>query len=185
MNPSYAFRNFKELSQGESEEVLQGRNDPQVRQWMTSDRPIMVAEHRGFMERLAQDARSIYIRIERHGRFVGVYSLNDVEANVGQGGFWVTAKAREQLLPLNIVFQGMNHMFRHYGIQRIHGRQRTDNHGAVRLNALLGLNPCPPSADDPPGYEHIEVTRAQWENKTCQDARLLALMGRMEQLNPV
>ncbi len=36
----YTFKNFTDLTQQESDEVLHGRNDPEVRRWMTSDRVI-------------------------------------------------------------------------------------------------------------------------------------------------
>lgn len=184
MGVTYSFKNFTELTEQESDEVLQGRNDAEVRRWMTSDRIIAPDEHRRFMESLKRDDKAIYVRIERAGCFAGVYSLNDIAHGSALGGFWVSAYTRQRLLALNVVFHGMDYMFRTYGIGRIYGCQRAENHGAIRLNTLLGLNRCCPSVDCGEGMEQIEITRSQWEQNTAQDPRLLKLMDRAERLSP-
>ena len=51
-NSIYTFRNFVDLNEHESAEVLSGRNDACVRAWMTSTEPISTDEHAQFMCRL-------------------------------------------------------------------------------------------------------------------------------------
>lgn len=179
----YTFKNFTDLTEQESNEVLHGRNDPEVRRWMTSDRVISAAEHRGFMSELQGNSRALYVRIERAGYFAGVYSLNDLAAGSGFGGFWVTAYTRERLLPLNVVFQGMDYMFRALGIERIYGCQKQDNLSAIRLNALLGLALSESDITCAEGMQQIEITKQQWQQMTAQNAKLLKLMNRTETLN--
>lgn len=179
----YTFKNFTDLTEQESDEVLHGRNDPEVRRWMTSDRMIAPDEHRRFMSGLQGNPSAVYIRIERAGLFAGVYSLNDLAAGSGLGGFWVTAHTRERLLPLNVVFQGMDYMFRAWSIERIYGCQRQDNFSASRLNALLGIALSESRAACAEGMQQIEITKQKWQQKTAQDAKLLRLMNRMETLN--
>ena len=179
----YTFKNFRDLTEQESDEVLQGRNDPEVRKWMTSHQVINADEHRRFMIGLQGNANAVYVRIERAGRFAGVYSLNDLSAGSGLGGFWVTAHTRERLLALNVVFQGMDYMFRASGIERIYGCQKQDNLSAIRLNALLGLQISEPSTACAKGMQQIEITKHLWQKKTAQDDKLLNLMNRMEVRN--
>ena len=179
----YTFKNFTDLNEQESDEVLVGRNDPEVRRWMTSDRVISAVDHRRFMNGLKRNSHAVYVRIERASRFVGVYSLNDLTAGSGLGGFWVTADARERLLPLNVVFQGMDYMFRVLGVNRIYGCQKQDNLSAIRLNALLGLALSESGTECAEGMQQIEITKQQWQQKTAQDAKLLKMMNRMEALN--
>ena len=179
----YTFKNFTDLTEQESNEVLNGRNDPEVRRWMTSDRVISAVEHRGFMRGLQGNTRIVYVRIERAGHFAGVYSLNDLAAGSGLGGFWVTAYTRERLLPLNVVFQGMDYMFRALGIERIYGCQKQDNLSAIRLNALLGLELSESRIASSESMQQIEITKQQWLQMTAQNAKLLKLMNRMETLN--
>ncbi len=183
VSPLYTFKNFMDLSEQETDEVLHGRNDPEVRRWMTSDRMISKEDHRRFMSGLRGNPHAVYVRIERAGRFAGVYSLNDLAAGSGLGGFWVTADTRERLLPLNVVFQGMDYMFRALGIERIFGCQKQDNISAIRLNALLGLTLSEFGTACAEGMQQIEITKQQWQQKTAQDAKLLKLMNRMETLN--
>ena len=179
----YTFKNFTDLTESESGEVLQGRNDPQVRRWMTSEQPIDADDHRRFMHGLKCNDKALYVRIERAGCFVGVYSLNDLADDSALGGFWVTAYARDRLLPLNVAFQGMNYMFRDFGIGRIHGCQKKDNYGVIKLNALLGVALSASNSVLSDGMQHVEITQQYWEKKTTQDAKLLKLMNRMEELN--
>ncbi len=179
----YTFKNFTDLTEQESDEVLEGRNDPQVRRWMTSDRPIAQQDHWIFMNSLRGNQQATYIRIERAGCFAGVYSLNDIAEGSGLGGFWITAHAREHLLPLNVVFQGMDYMFRAMGIRHIYGCQRKENLSAIRLNSLLGLSVNESGTGCAQGMQKIEITRKQWQQKTAQDVKLLKLMDRMEKLN--
>jgi hypothetical protein len=84
---------------------------------------------------------------------------------------------------LNVVFQGMDFMFRALGVERIYGYQRQDNMCAIRLNALLGLTLSESSLRCTDGMQHIEITKQQWQQKTVQDAKLLKLINRMEVLN--
>jgi RimJ/RimL family protein N-acetyltransferase len=179
----YTFKNFTDLTEQESNEVLHGRNDLEVRRWMTSDRVISDDEHYHFMKGLQGNPNIFYVRVERAGRFAGVYSLNELVAGSGLGGFWVTAHARKRLLALNVVFQGMDFMFRALGVERIYGYQRQDNMCAIRLNALLGLTLSESSLRCTDGMQHIEITKQQWQQKTVQDAKLLKLINRMEVLN--
>jgi RimJ/RimL family protein N-acetyltransferase len=181
VSPLYSFKNFTDLTQQESDEVLHGRNDPEVRRWMNSDQVISVDDHQLFMSRLQGNSNMIYVRIERAGCFAGVYSLNDLAAGSGLGGFWVTANIREHLLSLNVVFQGMDYMFRIMGIERIYGCQKQNNLSAIRLNALLGLSDSGTACAE--GMQQIEITKQQWQQKTAKDAKLLKLMNRMETLN--
>lgn len=183
VSPLYTFKNFTDLTEKESAEVLHGRNDPEVRRWMTSDRVISDDDHRRFMSGLRGNSYAAYVRIERAGSFAGVYSLNDLTAVSGLGGFWVTAYTRERLLALNVVFQGMDYMFRALGIERIYGCQNQDNLSAIRLNALLGLVLSESGTPCAEGMQQIEITKQQWQQKTAQDAKLLKLMNRMETLN--
>lgn len=179
----YTFKNFTDLNEQESDEVLYGRNDPEVRRWMISDRVISKEDHRRFMSGLRGNPHAVYVRIERAGRFAGVYSLNDLVAGCGLGGFWVTADTRERLLSLNVVFQGMDYMFRALAIERIFGCQKQNNMSAIRLNALLGLALSESGSACAVGMQKIEITKQQWQQKTVQDAKLLKLLNRMETLN--
>lgn len=182
-NSIYTFRNFVDLNEHESAEVLSGRNDACVRAWMTSTEPISTDEHAQFMCRLKGNDRSLYVRIDRAGCFVGVYSLNEITNSVGQGGFWVTPFARERLMALNVVFQGMDYMFRVCGINTIYGFQNAKNHSAIRLNALLGLRTNTNDLSNSPDMIRIEMSRQHWYQKIRQDIKLITLMERVEKLN--
>jgi exonuclease V gamma subunit len=57
----YTFKNFTDLTEQESNEVLHGRNDLEVRRWMTSDRVISDDEHYHFMKGLQGNPNIFYV----------------------------------------------------------------------------------------------------------------------------
>lgn len=182
-SPLYTFKNFTDLTEQESDEVLHGRNDPEVRRWMTSDREITADEHRRFMSGLQGNPHAVYVRIERAGHFAGVYSISNIADGAGLGGFWVTAYTRERFLPLNVVFQGMDYTFEVKGIGRIYACQKTGNHGVIKLNGLLGVTLSESGGAFDDGMQRVVITKNDWRQKTNQDIRLFKLMDRMEKLN--
>ena len=172
----YSFKNFIELTERESDEVLQGRNDEQVRRWMASDRLITPDEHRRFMASLKMSVTQIYLRVERTGRFVGVYSLTDLRDRSAVGGFWIAAYARERLLSLSVVFHSIGYVFNNCPIESIRGYQLADNQPVAKLNALLGFVHGEAPANPDPRMQSLLLTRDVWAGTVLQDRKLKRLI---------
>lgn len=183
MGATYSFKDFTELTEVESDEVLQGRNDPEVRRWMTSDRVISSEEHRRFMGSLKKSTRHTYLKVARNGHFAGVYSLTDMHNGFAVGGFWVTAYARERLLSLSVVFQSIRHVFEVFPIDMIRGYQLKDNRSVAKLNALLGFGFSEAPIDADPRMQYLALTRLIWLSRVVCDSRLLKLVGTAESRN--
>ena len=179
----YSFKNFIELTERESDEVLQGRNDEQVRRWMASDRLITPDEHRRFMASLKMSVTQIYLRVERTGRFVGVYSLTDLRDRSAVGGFWIAAYARERLLSLSVVFHSIGYVFNNCPIESIRGYQLADNQPVAKLNALLGFVHGEAPANPDPRMRYLELVRESWESGASRDRKLLKLIKLAENMN--
>ena len=86
-------------------------------------------------------------------------------------------------MALNVVFQGMDYMFRVCGINTIYGFQNAKNHSAIRLNALLGLRTNTNDFSNSPDMIRIEMSRQHCYQKIRQDIKLITLMERVEKLN--
>ena len=179
----YTFKNFTDLTIGESDEVLQGLNDPQVRRWMTSDKCITPDEHRQFMASLKSSATQTYLRVERADHFVGVYSLTDIRNQSAVGGFWIAAYARERLLSLSVVFRSLGYVFENYSMEHIRGYQLADNHSAAKLNALLGFVRIEAPADPDPRMHYLALKREAWEQTASRHRKLLKLIEIAEKRN--
>lgn len=180
MSPMYNFKNFTDLTEQESDEVLQGRNDEEVRRWMTSDRIITSDEHRRFMASLKTSSSQIYLRVERNGHFAGVYSLTDLREKSAVGGFWITAYARQRLLSLGVIYHSIGYVFETFPVATIQGYQLIHNKPVAKLNALLGFVPgvSPVSAD--PRMHYLELTRENWYGRAVFDRKLLTLIETTE-----
>lgn len=179
----YTFKNFKDLTESESDEVLQGRNDPQVRRWMTSDQCITPDEHRRFMEILKSSATESYLRVERAGRFVGVYSLTNIHRKSAVGGFWIGSFARERLLSLSVVFHSLGYVFRNYALEYIHGHQLSNNKSVAKLNTLLGFVRTEAPAELDPRMQYLALQGRDWVQTASCDRKLLRLIETAEKRN--
>jgi RimJ/RimL family protein N-acetyltransferase len=180
---TYSFTNFTELTEQESDEVLQGRNDPEVRRWMTSDRFITPDEHRRFINLLKASAAQAYLKVERNRHFAGVYSLIEMREGSALGGFWVTAYARQRLLSLSVVFQSIRYVFETFPVQTIRGYQLIDNTPVARLNNMLGFRPGEVPANPDPRMTYLTLTRDIWSSQVLSDRRLLKLVEMAERRN--
>ncbi|GAB6074219.1 UDP-4-amino-4,6-dideoxy-N-acetyl-beta-L-altrosamine N-acetyltransferase [Nautilia lithotrophica] len=65
MNVKY--KKFQELSFDEIKEVLEWRNNPDIRKWMYNKEKISLEEHLKFIENLKKDSAKIYIKVDDLG----------------------------------------------------------------------------------------------------------------------
>ena len=179
----YTFKNFTDLTEQESDEVLRGRNDPEVRRWMASDRVITLDEHRRFIVLLNASPSQAYLKVARNGHFAGVYSLTDIKEEYVVGGFWVTDYARQRLLSLSVVFQCICYVFETFPIETIRGYQLMDNNPVAKLNQMLGFGPGEAPANADPRMNYLTLTRDNWSSKVLSDRKLLKLLEIAERRN--
>ena len=179
----YTFKNFTELTQKECYEVLLGRNDYQVRRWMSSDRKITLEEHMRFMRTLRHSTDKVYMRVEREERFVGVYSLTGLDDYSGIGGFWITTYARDRLLSLNVVYKCIAYIFETYPLDSICGYQQLGNKSVARLNDMLGFVLVAPPLNSDPRMNFLELTRLSWEQNATRQLNLMKLIELAESRN--
>lgn len=180
---TYTFKNFTELSAEESQDVLTQRNDEFVRRWMTNDCLISSEEHMRFIASLKNAKDKLYLRVERCGQFVGVYSLTDMHCGTAIGGFWITSYARERLLSLNVVFKSIDFVFQVYQLNSIRGCYLSNNKAAKRLNNLLGFMPTSSPKNQDPRMTYLELTRSQWVQSISKQVNLLKLIEVAESRN--
>jgi UDP-4-amino-4,6-dideoxy-N-acetyl-beta-L-altrosamine N-acetyltransferase len=179
----YTFKNFTELTEQESDEVLWGRNDGEVRRWMDSNKIISLKEHNDFLVSLKSSTNRTYLRVERNGHFVGVYSLNELNNSSAVGGFWVSAYARQRLLSICIVFQSVYYVFKTFPIEKIHGFQLINNKSVAKLNTMLGFIKSALPADIDSRMDYLELTRQIWVASVLPNHKLRTIMETAERTN--
>ncbi len=183
VSATYTFKNFTDLTEQESYEVLQGRNDAEVRRWMTSDQIITADEHQRFMGALKVSDKQVYLRVERNGHFAGVYSLIDIRAGSAVGGFWITAYARQRLLSLSVVFQSIRYVFETFPIEIIRGYQLVNNNPVAKLNAMLGFKTGKSPTNPDSRMHYLALTHGTWFGQVLSDQKLLKLIEMAESRN--
>lgn len=183
MDREYSFKNLTELNERESDEVLLGRNDAEVRRWMKSDRIIAPDEHRHFIASLKVSSTQIYLRVERNGKFAGVYSLTELRGGSAIGGFWITDYARQRLLGPSVVFQSIQYVFDTFAIKLIRGYQLIQNEPVAKLNAMLGFEISEVPVDNDPRMRYLVLSREKWFSRDLWDGKLLKLIEMAERRN--
>ena len=183
MEARYTFKNFTDLNEQESAEVLRGRNDAEVRRWMTTDRVIAPDEHSKFMQSLKASNTQIYLKVDRNGHFAGVYSLTDIRDRSAVGGFWVSDYARRRLLSLCVVFQSIRYVFETFPVEMIRGYQLKTNSSVSKLNALLGFGPGEPPPEADPRMNYLCLRRDVWSGRASSEEKLLKLIETVESRN--
>jgi RimJ/RimL family protein N-acetyltransferase len=183
MENGYLFKNFKDLTPEESDEILIGRNQKMVRQSMSSNRKISLAEHKSFIESLKFTHSKVYFRVERFGKFVGVYSVTDISNNSATGGFWITEDARLKLLGLSIVFFSIDYIFKKFNFDELFGCQLSENRRAERLNTLLGFETYKPSEKIDPRMVYLRIKKDFWIKNTANNKMIMRLISVAESRN--
>ncbi len=136
-----------------------------------------------FITSLKNAKDKLYLRVERCGEFVGVYSLTDIHCGSAIGGFWITSYARERLLSLNVVFKSIEFVFQVYQLNSIRGYYLSNNNAAKRLNNLLGFMPTSRPKKQDPRMTYLELTRGAWMQNIARQVNLLKLIEVAESRN--
>lgn len=176
----YTFKDFNDLNNIELIEILNGRNEEKVRMWMKSKRKITQKEHKEFILELKDTKTKKFLRVEREKKFVGVYSLTDINRESATGGFWITNYAIKNLLVLSILFSSIKYVFDNYLIKEIKGYQKQTNLTVAKINKLLGfkevenINNSEDKSEDK--MINLVLTRDAWNSEVICNSRLIKMI---------
>ena len=86
------------LSESQSRELWQARNDWEIRKWMVNKTPIPWEDHLSFMGRLATLSDRIYYAVfSDNGDLVGSQCLNPLHGNTeGESGLYICHNIKER-----------------------------------------------------------------------------------------
>ena len=73
---SFRFVNYVNLTEGQSRAIWEGRNHPDVRQWMDNPEPFAWEAHLSYVESLKQKEDCSYWAVIRHNDIIGSMCLN-------------------------------------------------------------------------------------------------------------
>lgn len=120
------FQQFQNLTEQELEMVLEWRNHPLVRKWMSNTEPISLERHLQFvLSLLGNKNRACYL-VKEDNRFIGVIQLNEIYNNaVRDVGMYVNPTLLNRGIGIRLGFYGSQYLFRELGFESLSSHSLT------------------------------------------------------------
>lgn len=166
--PPFVFKNYVDLTREEAIEVLQCRNDIEVRKWMTSTEEIPLENHLKYIEGLRTSERNFYWAVYQDDQFVGGFSLTGMDDYHANSGVFLNPKLIGNGLGMQISICSGEFFFQCLNMKSISSVIQKDNRNAIKLNEYIGCT----FHKEQDGFIPIELTKDVWNAKRT---RLLKL----------
>ena len=157
----FVFKNYVDLTTDEAIEVLECRNDIEVRKWMTSTEEIPLENHLKFIESLKTSEKNFYWAVYIENKFIGGVSLAGLDNLHASAGLFLNPKLIGTGLGIQIAICSNDLFFKHLGMKSLHSVVKKDNKNAFQLNKFIGYT----SLDTDSEFLPIEQTQETWMNK--------------------
>lgn len=154
----FVFKNYVDLTTEEAIEILQCRNDIEVRKWMTSTEEIPLENHLKFIEGLRTSERNFYWAVYQNNILRGGISLTGMENYEANPGIFLNPHLIGTGLGIQISVLAGELYFNHLGVQKLYSVVHKNNINAIQLNKLFGYTFFPTEDD----FNPIELTREVW-----------------------
>ena len=124
--------NYRELTQSESRQIWQYRNDEEVRQWMKNDNPIAWEEHTAFINTLQSDSTKQYYAFFIGDIFVASYDLVHIANHEAECGLFLN-KEYEGIGLASAMQTIMEQEATSLQVNRLYAQVRENNHLSLRF----------------------------------------------------
>lgn len=161
MAAPFVFKNYVDLTTEEAIEVLQCRNDIEVRKWMTSTEEIPLENHLKFIESLKTSEKNFYWAVYMDNDFIGGCSLVGMNDYSGSTGLFLNPKFIGTGIGIQIAIISGDWGFMHLGIKSYYSVVHKNNKNAIQQNKFIGYTFLDTDSDFIP----IELTRDTWISK--------------------
>ena len=148
-------RNFTHLNEAEQFMLLESRNHPEVRKWMTNSEPITRAEHLRFCAHLQEQPETLMLLAEFNDKPAGVISFHARDNSWQEVvDFGCYAFYPQVCFMINIEKLAMLHLVAQRGIKRCSCKVKSANRlGLLLVEQVLGAHQVKHDAD----YAYFEL----------------------------
>ncbi len=154
----FVFKNYVDLTTEEAIEVLQCRNDIEVRKWMTSTEEIPLENHLKYIEGLRTSERNFYWAVYQDNQFIGGFSLTGMDNYRASSGIFLNPNLIGNGLGMQISIYSGDLYFLHLNMKSLYSVVKKNNHNAIKLNKFIGCTFYKEEGDFIP----IELTKEVW-----------------------
>lgn len=157
----FVFKNYVDLTTEEAIEVLQCRNDIEVRKWMTSTEEIPLENHLKYIKGLRNSERNFYWAVYQDNILQGGISLTGMENYEANPGIFLNPHLIGTGIGIQIAIISGELYFNLLGVNKLYSVVQKNNKNAIQLNKLIGYT-FSPAEDD---FIPIELTREVWMSR--------------------
>lgn len=136
----YTYENFINLSEKQTETILEWRNHVDIRRYMYNPDSISLLEHKRFICSLLEREDVFYWLVYKKERVVGVVNLTDVhvEDSTAELGYYIVPDLLNSGIGLDFAYSNFCFAFDSIGCSKLIGGIHSANRNALLLDKYLG-----------------------------------------------
>ena len=183
INEHVSMINFIDLTETEALDVLRWRNHPQVRACMYQKDIISQQQHLNFIQSLPQQEKRFYWVLKENGKALGVIDIVDYQKTKSEWGFYLNPDFFGKGKSINLLFHGLNFLFKTLQFQSLYGYCHFKNTKALLFHDLFyihhqGYEKIELGGAQSDWYSHRVITAKNWNN---QNATLPLIVQRINE----
>lgn len=158
---------YQLMNQELSKEVLECRNHPNIRQFMTNPEPIPFENHIQFIENLDTKQKK-YFAVLKNGLFFGAFNLH-FDSEVATWGFFLNPNLMGSGLGVLLETIVLEISFFLFEIPELTGVVLEENKGALSLHKRFGFK----KIDTFDGYHRLNLTQKDWVEQRTKILKII------------
>ena len=137
----FSFKNYVNLTEAESHQILNWRNDESIRRNMYNTGIIPWENHQAFIESLKERADRFYWQVSEGDVVCGSVNLVDVNHETGQAelGYFMAPDQMGGGKGFYFIFSALELAFDVFGLESLYGATNVENRSATLLDEYFGF----------------------------------------------
>ncbi len=135
---NFTFVDFTEMNESQSLQVLECRNNPEIRTWMVNTDIISAHNHSKFIKSLSENKSKLYFIVLYRGQFIGSINIHIEDSDKAERGIYIHPQYWGKKFALNICKEFYKYIHDNLGINIIYTKVKKENKGSNALESALG-----------------------------------------------
>lgn len=135
---NFTFVDFTEMNESQSLQVLECRNNPEIRMWMVNTDIISADCHSKFVQSLSGNKHKLYFSVLYRGQFIGSINIHIEDTDRAERGIYIHPRFWGKKFALNICKEFYKYIHDNLGINIIYTKVKKENKGSNALELALG-----------------------------------------------
>lgn len=135
---TFEYKAYPLLNEAENRAIWEGRNNPEVRKWMTNPEPFSFEQHLAFVAGLTKRTDAIYYAVLYNGDVIGSICLNPFDGEAGEMGKYLLPQYAGHGYGFSFAQEFLEYVLT-LGVQKIVAKTLVTNDRNQHVNAKLGF----------------------------------------------